>query len=377
MLAIYSGEPAAAPLRADFERYLSRKKLAPRSQAEYRTTLAKMLSWAASSAKLHRSRTPMQFQSPQAADVEAFLQWVYEQAVAEGTGNPGRVANKCREHLQAWLRWRVDQRELDALPRFPPRLEQIDAAGNFFLEDDEIDQVYWATYHLPKPRNWKSRLPIGAYWRTALVLFYNLGVDTHTLFPQRGGEAVRRGDIFLQARSPSRTIRIAEQVQPLIHGWLYFARKKTGKEFERPLNQAMYEHVKLLLADDDRPDSPLLSCRGVSAGGCRPNERFGWLIKRARIEARIDLRTRTRHDWNLKHLRKTAGSAHEVAALSPMRSGLGGADVLGHSDAKVTHGNYVNAATAVANRIPLLPQPRSFTSIYDDSVRPPDLLFAK
>jgi hypothetical protein len=36
-------------------------------------------------------------------DLRAFLDWVYERAVAEQGTNPGRTANKAREHLRAVL----------------------------------------------------------------------------------------------------------------------------------------------------------------------------------------------------------------------------------------------------------------------------------
>lgn len=359
-------------LADDFDRYLAARPLKDRTIAEYRTTLSKLLAWRA---KVHRSPTPMQFRDLDEETLTQFLVWCRDQATLAGASNPGRVANKSREHLSAWLRWGFDQRELSAIPRLPDEFEQVTAAGNFFLEDAEVDALYWATYALKPPRNWKSSLPIGAYWRCALTFFYNLGLDTHTIFPKSGEsteQVLRRSDVYLCDRSPSRTIRIADHVQPHVAGWLFVQRQKTSKCFERPLNRVMFEHVTQLLADDPDKDSFLFCSHGVSSGGCRPNDRFHWLVDKAKIEPRIDLRTKQRHKWDLKHLRKTSGSAHEVAAIS------GGADVLGHSDAKVTHGNYVNAATAVANRIPLMAQPRSFTSIYDDSVRPPhDLLFAK
>jgi Phage integrase, N-terminal SAM-like domain len=38
-------------------------------------------------------------------DVRAFLDWVYARAVEQEGDNPGRTANKAREHLKAVLSW--------------------------------------------------------------------------------------------------------------------------------------------------------------------------------------------------------------------------------------------------------------------------------
>src|SRR5262245_13945197 len=52
-------------------------------------------------------------------DIRAFLDWVYERAVTDDGANPGRTANKAREHLRAILYWAWEQELIDTLPRFP------------------------------------------------------------------------------------------------------------------------------------------------------------------------------------------------------------------------------------------------------------------
>lgn len=46
----------------------------------------------------------------------------------EGT-NPGRTANKAREHLRAVLSWAWEQELIEAPPRFPGPRDQHDVAG--------------------------------------------------------------------------------------------------------------------------------------------------------------------------------------------------------------------------------------------------------
>ena len=57
-------------------------------------------------------------------EIREFLDWVYERAVAQGGSNPGRTANKAREHLRAVMAWAWEQDLLDALPGFPKARQQ-------------------------------------------------------------------------------------------------------------------------------------------------------------------------------------------------------------------------------------------------------------
>jgi hypothetical protein len=52
-------------------------------------------------------------------DVREFLDWVHEQAVRDGGTNPGRTANKARDHLRAVLSWAWEQELIEAPPGCP------------------------------------------------------------------------------------------------------------------------------------------------------------------------------------------------------------------------------------------------------------------
>ena len=56
-----------------------------------------------------------------ARTIREFLGWVFDQAVKDEGENPGRTANKAREHLRAILYWAWEQELIETLPRFPAR----------------------------------------------------------------------------------------------------------------------------------------------------------------------------------------------------------------------------------------------------------------
>ena len=85
----------------------------------------------------------------------------------EGT-NPGRTANKAREHLRAVMSWAWEQDLIEALPRFPKPRPQRDVAGRHYLTKAEINALYFATHEMERPRGWDRPMPIGRYWRSAL-----------------------------------------------------------------------------------------------------------------------------------------------------------------------------------------------------------------
>jgi hypothetical protein len=59
--------------------------------------------------------------------------------------------------------------------------EQRDVAGRHYLTKAEINALYFATHQMTRPRGWGAPSPVGRYWRAALVLFFNYGVDTGTI----------------------------------------------------------------------------------------------------------------------------------------------------------------------------------------------------
>jgi hypothetical protein len=71
--------------------------------------------------------------------IREFLDWVHERALAQDGMNPGRTANKAREHLRAVISWAWEQELIDTLPRFPKPREQRDVAGRHYLTKAEIN----------------------------------------------------------------------------------------------------------------------------------------------------------------------------------------------------------------------------------------------
>jgi len=348
------------------QRIATSKGWAKRTTAEYRTNFRMLAEWWSNRP---RSGRPMRFRDLTADNLAQFLAWRFEQAAKNN--NAGRVHNKAVEQLTCLLRWGMHHRQgfIDALPRLPDEREQRDDAGICYFALDEIDRIYWATYSIDSPRGWPPSVPVGAYLRCALVLFYNLGLDTQALFaydPDSRECGITRGDFFFGKLPPSRQMPIESE-----YGWVWWARKKTGKDFERPLNREMHDHVQVLLADDADTASLLMSCRGRLAGTHRPNRLFQKLCKIAKIQPKIDRVTKKAKKWNLKDLRKTCGTYQEVAGYSPA------ADALGHSDSKVTYGHYTSGNIRASIALLRQEQPASFRSIWDETIKPPGLLFAK
>jgi hypothetical protein len=115
-------------------------------------------------------------------EIRDFLDWVYERAVNDEGTNPGRTANKAREHLRAVISWAWDQEIIEMPPRFPKPKDQRDVAGRHYLTKPEINALYFATHMMKRPRGWNLPIPVGRYWRAALIVFFNYGVDTGTVW---------------------------------------------------------------------------------------------------------------------------------------------------------------------------------------------------
>jgi site-specific recombinase XerD len=77
------------------ESYLRAKPVSQGTRNEYRSTLRKWDQWGRGDS----------IEKLQSKHVREFLDWVYERAVADRGTNPGRTANKAREHLRAVLSW--------------------------------------------------------------------------------------------------------------------------------------------------------------------------------------------------------------------------------------------------------------------------------
>jgi hypothetical protein len=155
---------------------------------------------------------------------------VYEQAVASGGTNPGRTANKAREQLRAVTSWAWEQELIESPPRFPRPRPQRDVAGRHYLTKSEINALYVATHQLGRPSGWDKPIPVGQDWRTALVHFFNYGVDTGTVWNSAPAhESILWRHICWDRHYPDREVNERSR-----WGWLFFRRVKAGKSFHRP-----------------------------------------------------------------------------------------------------------------------------------------------
>ena len=159
-------------LRAVLDKYLASKKLSSGTCNEYRATGTKWLAWGKG----------VDLDQIERSHIREFLDWVHEKAKDDGGTNAGRTANKSRENLRAILSWAWEHDFVENLPRFPKPKPQRDVAGRHYLTKADLNALYFATYKMKRPRGWKQPLSVGHYWRAALVVFFNYGVDTGTLF---------------------------------------------------------------------------------------------------------------------------------------------------------------------------------------------------
>jgi hypothetical protein len=89
----------ATTLKAAVESYLRAKTVAHGTRNEYYSTVHKWDEWGGCSL----------IEELQHKQIREFLDWVHQRAVAQDGTNPGRTANKAREHLRAVLSWAWEQ----------------------------------------------------------------------------------------------------------------------------------------------------------------------------------------------------------------------------------------------------------------------------
>jgi hypothetical protein len=204
------------------EGYLRSKDLTKGTRSEYATTLRKWKDWGGSIPieQLHRKY------------IRDFIDWVYQQAVKDDGINPGRTANKAREHLRAVISWAWEQELIETPPRFPKPRDYREIAGRHYLTKEEINSLYFATHKMKRPKGWSRPIPVGRYWRCALVLFFNYGLDTGSVWNSIPcHEPILWRHISWERQSPDRDVK--EQSR---WGWLFYRRVKTDKAFYRPMN---------------------------------------------------------------------------------------------------------------------------------------------
>jgi len=149
--------PMSTSMKSAVEMYLQARNPARGTRSEYCTTLKKWQAW--------KGRVPLEkLDRPK---IRKFLSWVHERAVADGGSNPGRTANKARTHIRAVVSWAWENDLIEVPPRFPKPLPAREVAGRHYLMKSEINALYFATHQMPRPRGWRSPVPVGRYWRAA------------------------------------------------------------------------------------------------------------------------------------------------------------------------------------------------------------------
>src|SRR5437016_8201822 len=141
---------------------------------------------------------------------------------------------------------------------------------------------------MERPRGWDHPIPVGRYWRGALVVFFNYGVDTGTVWKAAPfHEPILWRHMSWGRYSPDREVK--EQSR---WGWLFYRRVKTGKAFYRPMNRVVHAHLKAIRPEDPRPDAPVFL-----GGGARPNARFQRLCDLAGVRKRTNIETGEEGPW--------------------------------------------------------------------------------
>jgi integrase len=324
------------------ESYARAKGLSRGTRNEYTSTIRKWERWGGGGPIEQLRRK----------DVREFLDWVHEQALNDEGTNPGRTANKAREHLRAVLSWAWEQELIEAPPRFPGPRDQRDVAGRHYLTKAEINALYFATHAMGRSRGWDAPLPIGRYWRAALVVFFNYGVDTGTVWESTPAhEPILWRHVTWDRHSPDREVK---ERSPW--GWLFYRRVKTGKPFHRPMNRVIHAHLRDIMPASPQPDAQIFL-----GGGARPNARFQSLCSLAGIKPRLDVETGREERWELKDLRKTCATYHDEHV--PESS----VEILGHSIGGITYRHYAHRAPLAFRAIMTLPQPTAFQALVKGS----------
>ncbi len=245
------------------------------------------------------------------------------------------------------MSWAWERDIIETLPRFPKPRTQRDVAGRHYLTKAEINALYFATYLLKRPKGWNRPLSVGHYWRAALVIFFNYGVDTGTVWRVTSShEPILWRHVYWSRHCPDRNIKQLSR-----WGWIYYRRTKTGKTFCRPMNRVVHAHLRSLSFSNQDPDS------AVFCGGSSPNDRFRELCRLASIKPKSDIESGEDKPWVLKDLRKTCATYYdEHMAESSI-------EILGHSVSGITYRHYAHRAPLAHKAITTIPQPAAFSAL--------------
>ena len=201
---------------------------------------------------------------------------------------------------------------------------------------------------MKRPQGWQQPIPVGRYWRAALVVFFNYGLDTGTVWKSAPfHEPILWRHVSWDRQSPDRDIK-----QQSRWGWLFYRRVKTGKAFYRPMNRVVHAHIKSIMPENPDPDAPVFL-----GGGARPNARFQCCVNSRASSPRQITRPADEEPWELKDLRKTCATYYDEHV--PESS----IEILGHSVGGITYRHYAHRAPLAFRAIMTLPQPTAFSAI--------------
>jgi hypothetical protein len=244
--------------------------------------------------------------------------------------------------------WAWEQDLVASLPRFPKPKPQRDVAGRHYLTKAEINALYFATHKMSRPRGWQLPVPVGRYWRAAIVAFFNYGVDTGTIWKSAPfHEPILWRHISFCRHSPDQEVK---ELSPW--GWVFYRRVKTGKKFYRPMNRVMHAHIRSIMPEFPNPNDPVFL-----GGGSRPNSRFHELCNLANIKPKTNFETGEEEQWELKDLRKTCATYYDQHV--PESS----IEILGHSLGGMTYRHYAHRAPLAFKAIMTMPQPMAFSAL--------------
>ena len=240
-------------LKSAVQKYLRSANRARGTRDEYNTTLTKWREWGGGVPIERLGRK----------EIRDFLHWVYDRALANEGTNPGRTANKAREHLRAVISWAWEQDIIEMPPRFPKPVPQRDVAGRHYFTKAEINALYFATHQLRRPKGWDQPLTVGKFWQAALVVFFNYGLDSGTVWGTAPfHEPILWRHVSWSRESPDREVKLRSP-----WGWLFYRRVKTGKAFCRPMNRIVHAHIKSLMPIVRTP-TPRCSSAAARARTC-------------------------------------------------------------------------------------------------------------
>lgn len=323
---------------AAVRRYCNGKKHSKGTSDEYKATVRKWIRWG--------QDVPLEQLSRSA--IRDFLDWVYDQAMEQGGQNPERTSNKARDHIRAVAAWAWENDIIESLPRFPKPRSQRDVAGRQYLSKAELNALYFATYQMRRPHAWKQPHTVGQYWRSAIVLFFNYGLDTGTVWKTKTThEPLLWRHVFWNHESPDRQSKLRSR-----YGWIFYRRVKTNKSFYRPMNRVVHAHLRRLQPPKFVPEEPIFA-----GGTARPNSVFKRLIALAGIRDKVDVETGVAKDWLLKDLRKTCATYYDEHM--PESS----IEILGHSVSGVTYRHYAHRDPLAFKAIMTIPQPSAFMAL--------------